>query len=221
VCPPNAIAQRLPQDYQTVHGRHVHSLTGIGADSSCVAEPTVTPVQDDFRSVEGQYATTRSEWGRPTCPHALRRSQQAASRRSDSAVSQANVDMVIREYAAFAARDWAALAELWHPDIEYEVVKGAGTFRGLDQITQFFSSYSEMYSEFRVEAEEIVDAGEHVVAMERLAARGLKGSNASAWVQDRFARVITFKDGKIWRVKEYATRAEALEAAGLPEQPAI
>ena len=28
---------------------------------------------------------------------------------------------------------------------------------------------------------------------------------------------ITFKDGKIWRIKEYTTRTEALKAAGLSE----
>jgi ketosteroid isomerase-like protein len=136
-------------------------------------------------------------------------------------MSQANVELVRKEYAAFAARDWDALAEIWHPEIEYEVLMGAGTFRGIDQITQFFDSFSDVYSEFRVEAEEIVGAGDHVVAIERLAGRGLKGSDTGAWVRDTFARVITFKDGKIWRVKEYATRAEALEAAGIPEEPAV
>jgi ketosteroid isomerase-like protein len=134
-------------------------------------------------------------------------------------MSRANVELVRREYDAFAARDWTALAEIWHPEIEYEVVMGAGTFRGIDQITQFFASYSDVYSEFRVEAEEIVAAGDHVVAVERLAGRGLKGSKAATWVQERFARLISFKDGRIWRSKEYATRAEALEAAGLREQP--
>jgi ketosteroid isomerase-like protein len=136
-------------------------------------------------------------------------------------MSQANVELVRKEYAAFAARDWGALAEIWHPEIEYEVLMGAGTFRGIDQITQFFDSFSDVYSEFRVEAEEIVGAGDHVVAIERLAGRGLKGSDTGTWVHDTFARVITFKDGKIWRVKEYATRAEALEAAGAPEEPAV
>jgi ketosteroid isomerase-like protein len=136
-------------------------------------------------------------------------------------MSQANVELVRREYAAFVARDWDALAEVWHPEIEYEVLMGAGTFRGIDQITQFFDSFSDVYSEFRVEAEEIVDAGDHVVAIERLSGRGLKGSDTGNWVHDTFARVITFKDGKIWRVKEYATRAEALEAAGAPEEPAV
>jgi ketosteroid isomerase-like protein len=132
-------------------------------------------------------------------------------------MSRQNVEVVRREYRAFARRDWAALGEIWHPEIEYEVLMGAGTFRGIDQITQFFDSYSELYSDFRVEAEEIVDAGEHVVAIERLSGRGLKGSDAGTSVHEKFARLITFKEGKIWRTKEYATLAEALEAVGLRE----
>ena len=133
-------------------------------------------------------------------------------------MSQENVEIVRREYAAMAARDWDALAELWHPEIEYEVLMGAGTFRGIEQITQFFDSYSSPYSEFEVEAEEILSAGNQaVVAVERLVGRGLKGSDTGAWVQERFARLITFKDGRIWRAKEYSTRAEALEAVGLSE----
>ena len=63
----------------------------------------------------------------------------------------------------------------------------------------------------------MVDAGDRVVSVERLAGRGLKGSDAETWVYERLFRLIRFKDGKIWRVKEYPSKAEALEAAGLRE----
>ena len=132
-------------------------------------------------------------------------------------MSQENVEIVRREYAAMAARDWDALAEVWHPEIEYEVLMGAGTFRGIEQITRFFDSYAGSYSEFDVEAEEILSVADQVVAVEHLVGRGLKGSDTGASVQERFARLITFKDGRIWRAKEYSTRAAALEAAGLRE----
>ena len=132
-------------------------------------------------------------------------------------MSRENVEIVRREYVAFAARDWAALAEIWHPDIEYEVQMGAGTFRGIDQVTRFFDSYADLYSDFRVEAEEIMDAGDQVVAVEHLSGRGVMGSDVGTWVHEKFARLVTFKDGKIWRSKEYPTLAEARKAADLPE----
>jgi ketosteroid isomerase-like protein len=130
-------------------------------------------------------------------------------------MSQENVEIVRRDVAARNARDWVGLAEIWHPDIELEVAAGAGTYRGVDQITRFLDSVSDLFSEYRVEAEEMVDAGDRVVSVERLAGRGLKGSDAETWVYETLFRLISFKDGKIWRVKEYPTLAGALDAAGL------
>ena len=68
-----------------------------------------------------------------------------------------------------------------------------------------------------VEAEEIVEVGEQVVAVERHSARGLKGSEAEGMVGHSFACLFTFREGKVSRVKEYATREDALEAVGLSE----
>ena len=132
-------------------------------------------------------------------------------------MSQENVEIVQRDVAARAARDWSALPGIWHPEIELVLVAGSGTFRGIDEITTFFDSLSDLYSEFRVEVDEMVDTGDRVVTVERVAGRGLKGSHAQTWIHTPLFKVISFKDGKIWRVKEYPGRAEALEAAGLSE----
>jgi ketosteroid isomerase-like protein len=124
------------------------------------------------------------------------------------------------EYAAFAASDWQALEEVWHPDIEYETFESApdaGTYRGLDEATRLFDSWRKTFPELRVEVDEIVEVGDRVVVVERPAGRGIGGSDAEAWLEQSFARVISFKDGRIWRVKEYRTLDEALEAAGLEE----
>jgi len=131
-------------------------------------------------------------------------------------MSQENVEVVRREYAAFAARNWTALADLCHRDIEYETLE-YGRYRGLSAIVDFFDAWADPYGEFRVEAEAIVDVGDQVVAVERHAAQGVKGSEAEGWIGHSFACLITFKDGRIWRVKEYGTREEALDAAGLRE----
>jgi ketosteroid isomerase-like protein len=132
-------------------------------------------------------------------------------------MSEENVEIVRRDVAARNARDWAVLAEIWHPEIEIEIVGGLGTLRGLDESRRFFDGLSDLYSEYRVEADEIFDAGDRVVTVERLAGRGLKGSDAATWVQEALFRLISFKDGKIWRVKEYPSRGQVIEAAGLRE----
>ena len=138
-------------------------------------------------------------------------------------MSQENVEIVRREVAARSTRDWHALEEIWHPDIQLEVtsgfeaVTGTAAFTGVREIRPFFESLSDLYAEYRVEVDELIDAGDQVVTVERIRGRGFRGSNATAWVQERLFRVIGFKDGKIWRVKEYRSKADALEAAGLSE----
>ena len=125
------------------------------------------------------------------------------------------MEIVRREYAAFATRDWAAFADLCHPDLEYEDLSVAGRIRGVSELTAFFDTWADLYGDFRAEAEEIIEVGDQVVAVERQSGRGLKGSEAAEAVGFSFACLISFKDGRIWRVKEYATREQALEAAGL------
>ena len=61
---------------------------------------------------------------------------------------------------------------------------------------------------------ELIDAGDRVVALVRLAATG-RGSGIE--VTQRFATVLTLREGKVVKLISYATRAEALEAAGLSE----
>ena len=136
-------------------------------------------------------------------------------------MSQENVEIVRQEYAAYEARDWVALAEVWHPDVEYETLEtdpDSGTYRGLKRITKLFDSLAAPFDEFDVHPDEVLDLGANqLLVVERAAGRGLKGSDAEAWIEQVWFRLITFKDGRIWRVKEFASRNEALEAVGLSE----
>jgi exopolyphosphatase/pppGpp-phosphohydrolase len=91
-------------------------------------------------------------------------------------MSQENVEIVRRDVAARAARDWSVLSEIWHPHVELVLVGGSGTFRGVDEITRFLDSLSDSYAEYRVEADEMIDGGDRVVTVERVAGRGLKGA---------------------------------------------
>jgi ketosteroid isomerase-like protein len=130
------------------------------------------------------------------------------------------MEIVRRQYAAFAARDWEALATIYRPDVEYETLKSApgvgGSLRGLDEITDFFDSWSDLYAQFRVEATEMIQAGDQVVTLERHAARGPMGSDAESWIQESFACLISFEEGKIRRIEEFPTLEEAMEAAARP-----
>jgi len=65
-----------------------------------------------------------------------------------------------------------------------------------------------------VEAEELIDAGDQVVALVRGMGR-VKDSDVE--IDIRYAIVFTIRDGKIAAGREYFTREEALKAAGLSE----
>ena len=71
----------------------------------------------------------------------------------------------------------------------------------------------EMWDTFEVETEEVVDAGETIVAAVRLSGRG---GRSGVGTQMRGFQVWTLRDGRVLRMKgDYRNRQQALEAAGL------
>jgi ketosteroid isomerase-like protein len=131
-------------------------------------------------------------------------------------MSQENVELVRRQYAAFATRDWATLEEIWHPEIEYEALDPA-MYRGHGQLREGFMGWSELYEEWWVTYDDLTEVGDRVAVVETFGGRGLKGSEADIRLEQSVACLISFKDGMIWRVKEYSTLDAALNAAGLRE----
>jgi ketosteroid isomerase-like protein len=67
----------------------------------------------------------------------------------------------------------------------------------------------EDFDDFRNEPEEIIDAGERVVAWVRVRARGRQ---SGVPVTQSVAELCTYRDGLIYRVRDYETVEEALAA---------
>jgi ketosteroid isomerase-like protein len=133
-------------------------------------------------------------------------------------MSQENVEIVRRSLAAFEP-SLDRVAEFWDPQIDWRAIAGApddiGVFSGHTAMRHYYEQWYEMFNELRAEAEELIDADEdRVVAMLHVVAR-MKGSEAE--VDMRLGIVYTVRNGLIVRGREYATRDEALEAAGLSE----
>ena len=110
------------------------------------------------------------------------------------------------------------LTEFWHPDINWRAAEGAlddvGLMEGPDALRDYYRQWEETFEKVRMELEELIDAGDQVVALVRSIGR-MKDSDAE--VDIRYAIVFTTRDGKIATGREYFTRKEALEAAGLSE----
>ena len=131
-------------------------------------------------------------------------------------MSQENVEVVRRIFEGWSRGDFSVGAELLAADFEWKQYAGAvepGTRRG-GEVGTSLKKIFEIYEDFRVQPEEYIDAGEKVVvaarvnATSRRAGMPLKGTWAFVW---------TVRDGRLVRNEVYANRAEALQAAGLPE----
>jgi ketosteroid isomerase-like protein len=78
---------------------------------------------------------------------------------------------------------------------------------------RFFEGSSEVWESFRIEIDELIPVGDHVVMPHTAHVRGRDGIEAHA----RTTWLFTIRNGKIERVCLYQDREEALEAAGLSE----
>ena len=79
----------------------------------------------------------------------------------------------------------------------------------------YVQDWLDMFDDFKMEPAELIDAGEdRVIAVTRISGRAkLSGVETDL----TFAVLYTIRDGKVVRCREYWTKEQALEAAGLRE----
>ena len=93
-------------------------------------------------------------------------------------------------------------------------IPDAGDYRGHEGFRKWLlEDWASAWESYTVEDGQLVDAGDTVVSIFTLTARG-KGSGVET--RRRNATVNTVKNGRITRVEYYTTEEEALAAAGLP-----
>jgi len=129
-------------------------------------------------------------------------------------MSEENVEVVRGALEAFRRRDNDAVIAFYDPDVEIRGVLDDRVYRGLDGVREFFRDWLGVWDEFSSEAEEWIDAGDHVIAVVRDSA---KGKHSGVAVEQRQTHVWKLRDGKLWRLRIYSTKAQALEALGLSE----
>ena len=127
---------------------------------------------------------------------------------------------IVRAAAAAASRgDLDAWLEYWTDDLDFRAAEGApddhGPINGKDALRVFGQDWLDTFDEFKVEPVELIDAGDdNVIAVMRISGRAkLSGVETDM----TYAELSTLRDGKIARGRQYFTRGEALEAAGLSE----
>lgn len=137
---------------------------------------------------------------------------EAVGLREEQAVSHANVELVRRGVQSLQAF-WAMLDEyvVWDlretplPDLD-------GVYVGRDAVIKASRHYWGTWDEYKLDVEELIDAGSSVVVVLHEQGRG-KGSGAP--FEQRLAQVWTFHRGRVIRWELFPDKATALEAAGL------
>jgi ketosteroid isomerase-like protein len=132
-------------------------------------------------------------------------------------MSEENVEAVRQLFEHWERGNWGGGRELvddscevvfstaWFPD--------AGVYGVGREAMRAWIAFTEAFEEFATGVDQIVEAGEHVVALAWLRGRG-RASGAD--VDAKVGAVFTLRGGKIVRY-ELTDRLEALEAAGLRE----
>ena len=143
-------------------------------------------------------------------------------------MSQENVDLMKGLFAAGSVTDkealLSALPELisrmcdpeieWHEDPQRA---DARVYRGHAGVRESFERWLDQWDEYGGEAERFIDCGDDVLVVAQ--ERG-RGARSGATVSGRIFVVVTFRNGKVLRYREFSDEAAALEAAGLSEQDA-
>jgi ketosteroid isomerase-like protein len=136
-------------------------------------------------------------------------------------MSREVVEIVRRIYDAVARGDNVAPFELYAPDIEWDVRTSPPALLGLEPVyhghegvRRFWRDWLSAFERLDFELEELIDAGDRVLAVIHQRAVGRLSHIA---FDDRVFAVWTLRDGKVARMRAYLDRDEALEAAGLSE----
>jgi ketosteroid isomerase-like protein len=130
-------------------------------------------------------------------------------------MSEEIVERLRAVYTEWAKGNFRAGGELFAPDAVLEQIAEPGSvYRGRDAIADYIREFLAQWSEFRIEAEEVIDAGVVVIVAERQYATG-KASGVET--ETTFYSVWTFDNGLVVKVRRELDRESALEAAGLSE----
>ena len=114
-------------------------------------------------------------------------------------MSQENVELARNAYMAGNQGDREAALRSADPEIVIDATRrvlNPTTYVGIDGARQWFADMDEVWDRFGLELDELIDAGDRVVVLERLTG---KGKASGVEVEQPIAGVWTVRDGRIVR----------------------
>jgi ketosteroid isomerase-like protein len=135
-------------------------------------------------------------------------------------MSEENVEVAKKVVSAFADRDMDAVLSFMDSEVTWTTADDEPdhqTYEGHEGVRRLYAVWSELWEagfEAAFEMEEPQATGADVIIPVRVQVRG-RGSGAEVEINETY--VFTFAAGEIVRVREFRTKQQALEAAGLSE----
>jgi ketosteroid isomerase-like protein len=134
-------------------------------------------------------------------------------------MSQENVEILRGGFEAFAQGDVEAVLDRLDPDIEWSAaiapILGVTTVHGKAALRKFLvQDLRDGFEDFRAEPLSFEDHGDTVLVLTRYSGRG---TASGVEIGQTFHSIYVFRNGTIVKMRDYATKTEALEAAGLSE----
>ncbi len=129
--------------------------------------------------------------------------------------AESQIELTQRAIDAFNSKNADAMIELGVLAFDWSGSIGPylGVYEGEEGIREFVDDQWTAFEELRVEPEEFVTQGRHVIVPITVRGRARDGLPVSATA----AQLYTFEDGRPARIKLFQNRREALEAAVFEE----
>ena len=128
-------------------------------------------------------------------------------------MSQENVEVVREAWDAYSRGDYERIAGFHDPHIVVVTLEDGAVY-GNEAVLANYERWDEAWEGAEATLEEVIGHGDRVFVAARFHAHG-RASGVE--VDTGLYEVYTVREGKVLRIDEYATRDEALEAAGLSE----
>jgi uncharacterized protein len=132
-------------------------------------------------------------------------------------VSDENVEIVRRYYAAWNAGGLDAARAFWSDDFEWHdapEMPDGGVYRGAEVAAAHFRDLGEVLGTMEVHVDRLLPAGDEVFVLLQV---HLDAPRGGLPMDGAIFETVRIEDGKVSRIRLFLDEQEALEAAGLSE----
>lgn len=138
-------------------------------------------------------------------------------------MSQENVQVIYRYMEAFNSKGLSGIEPFWDAEVIWHtdpLVPEPGVYSGKEAVKTYLEGFMRAIGAFAVEIHEAIDlGGDDALVVTTVSGHPLAATSRETQFLN-WAFILTFRNGKIVRIRSFFDKARALEAAGLSEQDA-